>query len=73
MIRLAEILQEVTRIQNQQAQGQRLLEDNNKKLQELTKEWQDICSHPMEYLDELESGEVKCCACGFIIPAGDNE
>ena len=67
MNRIAEILQELSTLQAQRQQSESLLKDNNDTAQVLTKEWQELCSHSEEYIDKLEDGNLKCCACGFII------
>lgn len=65
--RIGEILQELSTLQGERMQNENTLKTNNERSQQLTTEWQGICSHPKEYLDELENGDLKCCACGFII------
>jgi len=65
--RIGEILQELSTLQGERMQNENTLKTNNERSQQLTTEWQGICSHPKEYLDEQEDGSSKCCACGFII------
>lgn len=65
--RIGEILQELSTLQGERMKNETTLKTNNERSQQLTIEWQDICSHPVEYLDEQENGDFKCCACGFII------
>jgi hypothetical protein len=72
MNRIGKILEELSVLQGQRFGMENSVKENQAKVQVLTGEWQDMCSHPMEYLDTLEDESVKCCACGFIIsPPGD--
>lgn len=64
MNRIAELLSEVTMLQRKKQE----LHEVNTQLDKVILEWQDICSHPMEYLDEQEDGTIKCCACAYVLP-----
>ena len=54
MNRIAELLSEVTMLQRKKQE----LHEVNTQLEKVILEWQSICSHPMEYLDEQEDGTI---------------
>jgi hypothetical protein len=71
MNRIGKILEELAVLQGQRHGMENSVKENQAKVQALTLEWQDMCSHPVEYLDTLDNGDEKCCACGFIIEGDD--
>ena len=66
--RIGEILEELAVIQNQRASISNTDKELAAKSVALTKEWQDLCTHPAEYLEKQEDESTKCCACSFILP-----
>jgi hypothetical protein len=67
MNRITEILNELTEINSKKANINTILKQLENRIQEVTIEWQGLCTHPKEYITDTEDGEVKCSACGFTI------
>ena len=67
MNRISEIIEEISKLKGTQQDLQTKFNTAQEELNTLTLEWQDMCSHPVEYLDEQENSDMKCSACGFII------
>ena len=73
MNRIGTILDEMKDLNQQKFAAESMLNKVNSRIVELTREWQQLCSHPVEYMDELDSGQIKCIACSHIINAGEME
>lgn len=73
MNKIGQILHELGELNKQAHNIQASVQDIDTKRLELTQQWQDICTHPEEYVDAEENGDIMCRACGKLITPGDTK
>lgn len=74
MNRLGEILRELVELNAQAANMNNSIQEVDGKRQELTIEWQSLCTHPEEYVDQEQVGNklnTICRACSKIITSNE--
>ena len=69
MNRLGEILKEIQEIQVQRGQLKQSDQELGSRMQVLTLEWQELCTHPEEYVDR--GGSTICRACSKVLDEDD--
>ena len=67
MNRIEEILKRQAELKGAKQGYENAIKEAEYEAHQLTIEWQDMCSHPLEYLEEQDDDTTKCCACGIIL------